>query len=326
MESGKLRAYLEALKSRGVLTGPIKASGDTHYGIRCMFAKWRHEKGKDSRPSMTVKIDNGGASTVKCHACQYRGTLAEALTTLNMYHIGTITDLVEMAKEEDGKASPPTWDNSNPIEITTDFTIELKKLQLNRFPQKAIKFLTDKGCSHRIALKMFCAWIDEYTATNASGDPYTINEALVFPVISRKNKQLVCTGAQARELESPAWKSKYTTIFKFPSGRYMFGEHRLKYVEGEILYIVEGPLDAMHLVEQGVHSTAVLGVFMSKGRLIKIKRARPKQVIILPDQDSPGLRAAARMNELLLTHDINSAIINVGKDPKKLTKQDLINI
>jgi 5S rRNA maturation endonuclease (ribonuclease M5) len=276
---------------------------------------------------MTVKIDDEHASVLKCHACRYRRTLAEGLSELNVHLEGGITRIVDYVKTEDGKADisftrPPGADH----EVTTDYTAELRTLQQKPFPDKAAAFLKEKGCTVAYARNMHCAWIDRYEATNAMGEKYVIEDAILFPAIIRRDEQLICVGAQAREVEGKTWRSKYLTPLQFSSGLYLFGEHLLHLYEGKTLFVVEGPLDAMHLLEQGFPTVGVFGLYLSGARKEKIKRAMPKRVILLPDPDSPGREASDRMVRQFKEADINCRIADTGKDPKTLTPDDINEI
>ena len=52
----------------------------------CPFAEWRHEKGRDSRPSFGIRITDRGRIVYKCMACHSRGDLHDLASFLFKKH------------------------------------------------------------------------------------------------------------------------------------------------------------------------------------------------------------------------------------------------
>lgn len=326
MDRDNLRRVLEVLKERGIIKGPIKPSGSEYFGISCIFAQWRHERGRDRKASMTVKISHTGASIFFCHSCRYRRSLTEGVNELNIFHNGTLTDLTTFIRENDGKVTFDFKPKEDQIEVT-DYSEELVKIIKTPFSSQAIEFLKTKGCSLKTARRFLCAWVKEAERQNYEGQTYFIKDAIVFPIIKLdKDGSRVCAGAQSRELNAPEWKSKYGTFFSFPARHYLFGEHLLPKADNQRLFIMEGPLDVMHFNELEEHAVGALGLFLGKPKISKIKKANPSCVFIVPDQDSPGRYAADSMCKKLNAENVPTKIVDVKKDPKQVTKEDIRRI
>ena len=100
-------------------------------------------------------------------------------------------------------------------------------------------------------------------------------------------------------------------------------------MEGQDVFIFESPLDALMLEEQV--GTAIMGNFLSKEQVEKIKSKNPKRIIFVPDKDEPAQKtiienASHFDNPLVFDKfrgkDIGEARINYIDiaDCKKLTK------
>lgn len=314
---------LEVLRDRGAIQGNIKESGEAYFGFSCPFAKWRHAKGVDRRPSMTAEIKESGASVLRCHTgdCGYKGSLVDAVTQLNVHYNGALTDVAVWVREHDGDVKFEI--KVKKVQEVKDYTAQLLEILKTPFPPEGEAFLASKGCTVETARKMFCGWVNSYEGHKSDGKTYVLRNAVVFPSVVRTDGRLICVGGQAREIVGSKHKSKYTTIFPFRSGDYLYGEHLLEKVRGEILALVEGPLDVNHLVQLDVIAAAVYGTFMGGAKIEKIKRAGPRQVVIFTDPDSPGRKAANRMRDDLIKEGVSTRIVDQNKDPKVFDGQDL---
>lgn len=92
--------------------------------------------------------------------------------------------------------------------------------------------------------------------------------------------------------------------------------------------LVEGAPDAIRLQSVGVTNTvAPLGTALTKEQVEQIKRCC-KNVVMIPDTDAPGRKAALKNGELLFRSGLNVSVVllNSGLDPKKKDPDDCIKV
>ena len=53
-----------------------RSSQTGNVGSSCPLATWTHDKGRDRKPSFSVKIEEGGISKCRCWACDVKGKLS----------------------------------------------------------------------------------------------------------------------------------------------------------------------------------------------------------------------------------------------------------
>lgn len=97
----------------------------------------------------------------------------------------------------------------------------------------------------------------------------------------------------------------HVTRFLDGSGKYLNSGKALAFIlfgedgPAETYYLVEGPFDAMALQAQGKKAVAALqGLNVSHHQLSRLARLT-SHVIIVPDPDRPGVRAAPKTAKLL---------------------------
>jgi len=322
MEYNALIDLMEKIRDLGLLQGPIRRSGEHFIGISCLFAAWKHGDGTDRKPSMAVSFGKG-KSILKCHTCQYKRPLVNALVDLNALSQGRIQNLVSIATEAEEKIPDlPSLRRGKEPEVK-DYTKELEQLLKNPMPKEALDFLESKGVDQTWAKKLKFCWADSIHCERSDGTVYTMERMIIFPVLSIQGGKTTCVGAQARSLDVKPTESKYVAAFRFPSGLFFFGEHLLSKVGGKRIILVEGPMDHAHLLSVGEWAFGLVGLYLSPEKMEKIKRAAPRMVYIVLDPDQNNKPTTSVISRTLNAAGIPNKVIPVEKDPRRLTREDL---
>lgn len=317
---------METLRSHAVLTGPIRKSGDHYASISCVFAQWRHEKGRDSTPSMTISFGEGEQSHAHCFSCGYDGCLADMVAEVHALYPGRIGHLIVPVVEAEYTSLPPFPSMTKISKTKNDVRIydsELASVS-KPLPPEAMAFLASKGCPADYANKLRLRWVDTAMAEKADGDFYELRRAILFPVFSPINGKVVCVGAQAREINQSPTMPKYVMAFRFHSSKFFYGDHLLGKLAGRAVYLLEGPLDAIHLLSIGSWALGLFGIALQKEKVEKLKQAAPAMVYVLLDPDKAGSDNSGRVLNALSYAGIPAKKLVSPKDPRTLTAEELL--
>ena len=316
---------METLRSHAVLTGPIRKSGERYASISCVFAPWRHEKGKDATPSMTISFGEGEASRAHCFSCGYDGCLADMVAEVHALYPGRIGHLIVPVVEAEYMSLPPfpTMASSKSKDSIRIYDSDLASVG-KPLPPEAFDFLASKGCPASYAEKMRLRWIDTMMAEKADGDFYELRRAILFPVFATINGKVVCVGAQAREINQSPTMPKYVMAFRFHSSKFFYGDHLLGKISGREVFLLEGPLDAIHLLSVGSWALGLFGIALQKEKVEKLKQAAPAMVYVLLDPDKAGSENSGRVLNALSYAGIPSKKLVTPKDPRTLTSEELL--
>jgi DNA primase len=327
MKQEDLLKVLETLRGVSLLKGSINDGHDNYFSVSCFFAQWSHPKKRDANPSMIISFADNEQSFVTCFACQYKGYLRNAIAKLNeITGYKTIGNLTTAVIEAELQIRPIL--SMDPVKTKTlkvhDYSNELahfKQTACNH-PDGAA-FLHAKGCSDEIIRKMGLRWIDSIEVSKGPNDTYTIRRAILFPVFSKINGKIVCVGAQIRPLDRRPTQSKYINILEFPSHAYFYGDHLLDKMSGNDVFLVEGVMDCLHLIDIGVWSLGIFGLFLGETRATNLIKANPRRVFLMLDPDAEGQRAVGRILRDSRKYGLNLIPIIATKDPKQMTIEDI---
>jgi len=332
MQEAELRAILAHIPGAGTL----RPGGTNHVKFSCILAPWTHGRGTDRKPSMTATI-GPGVSLLKCHACRHLASLADTLLRLNTYSGGQYAALALRVKSREHELAlqdidfTQINDPSNLIRTDPDldYTPFLAQLIGSGLTPWARDTLASKGVDPDFAAEQYyCASVpagyhDDGMGLDRRGYLKTTRtECLLFPVLTAQAGTVRCLGAQVRPVNPEPLK--YWTIWPFVAGRHLFGEHFLPYLNHRPLSLVEGPFDAMHLMQIGAWSVGLNGLAFSTAKANLIRAAEPSLVGVLLDPDEAGVTAARNVNKLLTEHGVPSMLCNLDQDPKNLTRDDLV--
>lgn len=325
MKREAVEELLTSLKDRGLI-GSFSDSGDEHFGITCLFGS-RHRDGGDERSSATVSYGDD-ISMVLCHACGYHATLLTAITLLWSEHGPLAEDLLDYVRAHEVAGSVTLKKVEKPY-APHDYSEALAQL-VGPLPPEALEFLEKKGCPEKVVTAMRCGWIKDTKLAIGKKEDVHVRDTIVFPLFTRLDDKVICIGAQARPLVSDKRRSKYFTIFPFKSGRHLYGEHLALAMQGRRVFIFEGPLDVLHFWSIGEAALGLFGLSVSreKAAVLARSKARVGYVLLDPDQNevkaADGTRKAAKMAALLSSDALPVRPLYVDRDPRTLTKQDVI--
>jgi len=327
MDRTNLMKVLSVLQNAGIITSSIGESGDSHLSLSCLMAPYRHEGGMDETPSMTVSVDDTSPSIARCHMCQYRANLYNAVMDLNVLHRGAFRNLAEWVREVDAalkklETVEVKEKKEKPLSII-NYSSELRKYLADGLPPGALEFLASKGIPEQTARFMNFAWIEKAAIKKYDKTEVEVRDSILIPVMSRVSGNLICVGAQARPLTRKATSSKYFTFFKFKAGHFLYAEHLLDRAAGNPLFVLEGPLDVAHFASIGVHAVGLFGLYINQPRMAKIIHSQPRIVFVMLDPDPEGQKRVERIVMKIHNAGLMVAPIVPTKDPKYLTREDL---
>ncbi len=322
MNEEQLKFFLDRLPS----VDTISRSGENHFTIPCIFAKYRHPSGEDRRPSMTVSI-SPSRSFVWCWSCGYKKPLVEAMFELNSKEGGLAALAMEVQQAENNR-SPVVLTGSkkdSDIDVVTDYTQPLIELYQNSWSEKAVEFLLSKGVELKTAKSFNCAFAPKgYEILLPTGDEVVVKDDLIiFPILTRVDDKLTCVGAQCRYVDPTVSKSKYFTIFPNKSKHRFFGEQIFTFRQKHPIFLTEGALDAMHVTQEGFRAVGNMGLGMTDKKAMKLLMANPPYVVILLDPDFQGQQAVANVANILKKHNVPYITRKPTKDPKYLSQHEL---
>lgn len=282
---------LDNLVARGLIERYFP-SGESHYGLPC-FLPENHQGGADSRPSMTISVDDSGVSFWKCHSCGFKATLIDGLNRLNNIHEGAVSDVAEWARASGESAQKVPKLKVAKKYVPKDYSSELAEILETEIPGKAMDWLKSKGCKASIANRYKIGWVTERDFEFHAGVK-TLTDIMVFPVLTVINEKVMCVGAQARQI----WReggSKYFTLFPFKAGRHLFGEQFVSRMRGRDVFIMEGSLDVLYFAGEGYPALGALGTGLTaeKAETISKTGARAIYVLLDPDQNDKKSGEAA---------------------------------
>lgn len=306
----------------------ISRSGDAHLAIPCLMAESRHRGGVDRRPSMTISHDTG-ASFAWCWSCGYKKPFSDMLFELGRHRSGLAKAGLAVQQLEAGTIRIPHLtdkpETDAPVPTYTDL---LKEVYPNPWPSKAVQFLTSKGVSLRTAKAFGCSFLPKGAdLLLPSGEEFVARfDLILFPVVTKINNTLECVGCLGRYIDEAYKGSKYFFPMPVKSTNYFFGEQMLSMKEDLPMFIVEGPLDMMHLTELGFRSLGNMGLGVSEKKVAKLLAANPKYVILLLDPDAAGVQGQQKYIKALSLSNIQAISRKTSVDPKYLDKTTLENL
>ena len=148
---------------------------------------------------------------------------------------------------------------------------------------------------------------------------------IMFPIYNIGGRPLGFTG---RVLSSEKTKAKYVNSPEtdiYSKSKVLFGLHLAKnaIVKQDLCYLVEGNMDAVMLSQNNVENVvATSGTALTLEQIRLIKRYT-KNVTVLYDGDSAGIKAAFRAIDLFLENGLNVKIVLFpdGEDPDSYSKR-----
>jgi len=327
MQEHDLRSLLEQIDG----IGRISNSGANHVSLTCLVAPIKHINGKDSRPSMTISHGNDD-SFVTCFSCGYKKPFVAMLFELNAAIGGYAALAVQAQQLEQNKAIKKIEPRTGPklYRSRINYSQVLKQYRLTEnTDERVANFLAKKGIRLLTAIKFGCGFIPKGTELilpNQKEIKRVPHDVLVLPIFTKVDGKYVCVGAQGRYIDPPEGFSKYYAVMPFEGSGYLFGEQMLGARKEQTLILVEGPLDALHIAQEGFRAAALMGLFLSENKAMRLLESGIQRVILMLDPDPEGQRAVPRIQAALKKYGIESKNVIPDCDPKNLTTQQLTNL
>lgn len=308
----------------------LSSAGPDNVNVSCLFARVRHKRGTDNRPSMSISV-GPEASIVYCHTCGYKGTIDKALLDIHLWRVykdvAALSLEAVVAEKHDNK-NPSAVPKRNTNVLDYRYTQDYKTITDHSWPLEAVDFLSKKGCTMKTARQFGCKFLPKGYSHSAfvdkNGNLIEIrSDSILFPVFVKIKNTNECVGAAIRPLEAGTSPNKYVNILRFQSSHYMFGQHLENKIRGKPVVLTEGYLDTMHMWQIGIPALGLNGLSLRDSRLDLLTSIMPSAIILLLDPDGAGNDAA---NSLVsrIRKSGGPDIINIRppKDPRALTAEE----
>lgn len=301
MDLDKLLKLAKLLKLRQVRVG------SKYLNASCPFARWKHPRGRDSRPSFGLRIEPEFISTYKCFTCSSRGSLADLCVEMALN--GSRTTAAEefvFLNEEDEWADFSELDGLEGTEVVRESDADV-------YPER--EYDAYRGRVPRYALQR---GLDMETCRAWDLGHDENRRRLTFPIRRRDGKLVGIKGRTY--VDHPA---KYLSLLIWESGKWLYGEHMLP-VEPKRVVIVEGEIDALKVWMAGFTPLALMGGSPSVRQVSKIV-ALGCDVVLLPDIGEVGSRWSRRLGDQIKdTVQVFDARPATGcKDAGEMTQEQL---
>jgi hypothetical protein len=288
------------------------------------MARWRHLKGYDNKPSMTISHGDG-PSFVTCWSCGYKKPLTDALFELSTLRGG---DIAAAVVDVQARESAPYIRTLTRVDSSTvypdNYDGTLAKLQELPWTSSAINFLESRGVTLDTAIRAggACIPAGSEIEIDERDDPLIVySDTIVCPVMSMRSGTWHCVGAQARPVKQGG--IKYYAILPFPAEKHLFGEAILSRVRGKVLALVEGNFDVWHLLQEKLPTVGLMGTSLSLAKLRLIYNSAPAAILLMLDPDKPGQDASKNAEKLLKNQNLHVIPLKLERDPKFYQKSQL---
>lgn len=291
-------------------------NGNGQLTCSCPLAEWMHERGSDSRPSMSIKVGDE-TSVYKCFACGESGTLASLVTSYG--NLARKEDIVQMG-DQMLKHDKPSMISSLRRAVTSANDCTIKKRGpktlcstiLNRFlPAYDIaesrNYLEGRGVSKLDMMEFELLYDPSF-------------RRIVFPI---RNEEGSLVGAVGRSLgEGP----KFYNYFGFEASKCLGGIHRLS-EEYDKIILVEGMFDVIKMCRyEGKLNAQAVCTFKAEasGDQCDILSSIAKPVIVCYDGDMAGYKGANKTMKRLngLVPYLKNAKLPEGGDVDSVSYED----
>jgi hypothetical protein len=309
-----------------------RLTGEYRYKVRCPLAPWKHQNGRDARPSMTVNFDTEGPSIACCYTCGFYEPFYKLLYELRALMGGdkTVASAALLANNYDQVqrlSIAPRRKQTVELKLTDYTSYYVDHLRTPWSPE-AIELMDSKNVSMKTARDLYqCAfipagyWDENMGFKFESDDPKEmIHDSIAFPIMMRSSGKIKCVGAAVRPLGGSI---KYFTMYPYQPTQHLFGQQILHKVKGHPLAIVEGYFDVMHLVQEGLYAGGLNGLHFSSRKGLLIQRADPTITLVMLDPDKAGQDAAEKVCAQLAAQNLTHQNVVLKRDPKNYSYPEL---
>jgi len=291
------REFLEkVLKLRNV-----RDCGD-NFMASCPFES-QHSDGKDSNPSFGIHKESG---LWYCFACGEKGSLVSLVSCILGKSTRVATEVIEgyfsrgvdVEKLEKKIRSFEEMLNGSNKEENVDSECLLPQGYTKDLPVDVLNFFNCRGISKEVLEKFEVGFCREGKYKNM----------IIFPIFLGGS----LNGFIARVIGEDIVEKKY----QFPKNLKK-ALYNLFPIRG-LIYLVEGPLDALKLYTLGLkNACALLGSSISYFQIRLLIKHKVKEVIIMLDGDETGRKASNIVAKMIKPFFLRVSILNLpdGMDP-----------
>ena len=328
----------------------IKRSGNGWVQASCPFAPYsdKHSNRKDAHPSFGVSIKPDTHSGYRCFTCNAKGTLSSLL--MRLQHLAQ-----QAGADTAGLSELLVWVQEHDQHIEKEPLTLRERLQAAEYrPRRAVE-IAGIRLSEDLAKHVSRAPVT--TAEEAPPEPLTEEALQQFMTLGQEARDYLLRerGIAPRMIEEcgflwhpkarriaipirdcmgrlvgisgraidPRTKPKFMHSKGFQRDHYLYGEHRLQEGGKGTGIIVEGFFDAIHLWECGYQAVAIMGTYLSRLQIEKLRRFF-SDIVVLPDGDAAGYAGAERIRDDLKGRmPVRIAPIPPGRDPDEISALDL---
>jgi DNA primase len=307
---------------------------------RC-FRPERH-KHNDRSPSLSFDLKR---NTFRCHVCSdIRGSVIDLVMKVKGLNFREAVEyLAERAGMKPAKSKQDAVDAEHTVDVRKDDDLDAMEAALDPtifqkvyevyefliescggFGREAVKYLHQRGISAETAKKMRLAYISDYGGLcrclakkfpqeilgwtglfNANGRLKFYKHRLLFPFLM--GGRVVYLQARALDGRTKPKELNLNRPFPCPFNIDIVKEEGLNRV-----YLCEGVIDTLTLIERGLPAVGIPGCNSFKKEWVRYFRG--KKVLICFDSDKPGQSAANYVHDLFARAKIESKIIVLPLD------------
>lgn len=282
-----------------LLDGDVKVLFKGEYAlVQCPF----HKQGQETHPSMMVNIDNTRYSVgfCFCMSCGEKGDWNKIAEALGMEEVAVGNKSMKSFSVRSLELKPPVLKKSNSLEASW-------------LPNTDWRGISGKVLSELKAKSLFNSTTKEKQIVL----PVTVVGEVVGNINCSLVKKPKEKGSSYTNSQGP-WVKR--ALFPFDYSLFL-ANHNSNDLP---VFIVEGPRDALNLIQHDIPALAILGTQnWSKESIPLLTLFKKGQYIILMDGDEAGAKAAENIYKDLINvfpkKDVRVCALPKGKDPADLT-------
>lgn len=289
--------------------------------IQCPFAPWTHKSGRDRTPSMSVRVNDHGASPYHCFGCEQQGKSLDMLV-FRLMDFGFDKELAAGLHELIADAE----EGLEPLDLSWDAVRTPPPLvRLRLPPPPEVRVVPEVEFVRRFGQGVYVPYLRRRGLREETVKAFQIGfdvdaQRVVTPVRWHTGEII---GAVGRAIW-PEDPKPHFNYWKFPKSLVLFGEHLLR---EEPVVVCEGPFDVMKVWQAGFNAVAVLGAKFKQTQVDKlVEWGQP--VTVFFDPDDTGRTQGERLEAALRRAGLPVARLEPpeGYDAGKMSSEALRKI
>ena len=216
----------------------------------------------------------------------------------------------KIMKSEQGEIARQYFESRR---ISSEMIVTFGLGYTGKYSTNLYRYLTSKGYSEDILLQAGLISINE-----KQGAYDRFWNRVMFPIMDANNRVIGFGGRVLGDGKPKYLNSPETLIFD--KSRNLYGLHRARISRKDYMLVCEGYTDVIALHQAGfTNAVATLGTALTSGHASLLKRY-VKEVYLVYDSDTAGVKAALRAIPLLKDVGIATKVVNLSpyKDPDEL--------